>query len=121
MIKSVIPVQENYISVYRYSKYRNISAKNTGTPSLRYDTKRMRSREMDLIHSTGMTPDQIDGLREAFEQFDTKKSLSLNLGAIKRLFDKGAGSGKGFTFDRQRMVLECIFICKDAFFAAASA
>lgn len=72
---------------------------------MEYDTKRMRSREMDLIHSTGMTPDQIDGLREAFEQFDTKKSLSLNLGAIKRLFDKGAGSGKGFTFDRQRMVI----------------
>jgi Ca2+-binding EF-hand superfamily protein len=72
---------------------------------MEYDTRRFRSREMDLIHSTGMTPQQIDGLREAFEQFDVKRSLALNLGVIKRLFDKGCGTGNGFQFDRQKMVV----------------
>jgi Ca2+-binding EF-hand superfamily protein len=70
---------------------------------MEYDTKRQRSREMDLIHSTGMTPQQIDGLREAFDQFDTKRSLVLNLGAIKRLFDKGGGADNSYAFDRAKM------------------
>merc|ERR1719171_261209 len=58
---------------------------------------------MDLIHSTGMTPQQIDGLREVFTQHDDKRKLALPLATIKRVFDQTPNQS-GFSFDRQQMV-----------------
>ena len=37
MRKWEIPVRENYVPVYRYSKYRYTGTKNTGRPKLRYE------------------------------------------------------------------------------------
>jgi Ca2+-binding EF-hand superfamily protein len=68
-----------------------------------HETRIMRMREMDLIHSTGMTPQQIDGLREVFAQFDTKRALVLSLADIKKAFDQGTKDG--FQFDRPKMVI----------------
>lgn len=72
---------------------------------MEHDTKCVRAREMELISTTKFHPDEVDALREAFDQFDTSGHINLTLAQLKRLFDKAPGKDHGLLLDREKMLI----------------